>query len=184
MLISVASQDNPEVDNLRFMLDKTALEEFAIFSDFSILTNQDYLDQRESVQGWHLEQGLVNDLKTILRLGHMPVEWSSIPGACLTLDVADATENYRYQLRAECHERRMPLNAPSKILIWRFEEYFGTDDDRGICYLDSMAGGDMIIGRTIPHGQWNRSAIHVFDLADNNNPDFDFIREMLNWCRR
>lgn len=81
MLISVASQDNPEVDNLRFMLDKTALEEFAIFSDFRILTNQDYLDQRESVQGWHLEQGLVNDLKTILRLGHMPVEWSSIPGA-------------------------------------------------------------------------------------------------------
>lgn len=189
MLISIDSQDNPKDDYLRFGLDKTTLEEFAIFSDFRILINQDYLDQRESTRDWHLEQGLVNDIKTILRLGHIPVEWPSIPKACLNLAVADTTGNFRYQLCAECHDGNdesinISLNAPSNVLIWRIEEYYGTDDDRGICHLDSMDGGDVITGRKIPYGQWNRAAIRVFDLAYDNNPDFDFVREMLNWCRR
>ena len=184
MLISVASQDIPEVDSLCFMLDKNTLEEFAIFSDFSIRTNQDYLDQRKSTRNWHLEQGLVNDLKTILRLGHAPIEWPSIPGAFLILDVADTTETYRYhlgmyQLGVECHEGGESIN-----ITWCIEEYYGTDDDRSVCYLDSMDGNEEITGLKIPYGQWNHAAIHVFDLADDKNPDFDFVREMLNWCRR
>ena len=170
------------------MLDKTALEEYAIFSEFRILTNHAYLSQRESMRGWNLEHGLVNDLKTILRLGYVPVELPAIPDAYLNLTVADITENYRYQLSAECHDGNEIINispiVPSDGSHWRIEETYMTDDDKSICHLDSMYGGDVIAGRETPYGQWNRAAIHVFDLVSDKNPDFDFVREMFSWCRR
>ena len=74
MLIPVENPHYEQESLLCFMLDKTDLKEFVIFSEFRILTNHAYLNQRESMRGWNLEQGLVNDLKTILRLGHVPVE--------------------------------------------------------------------------------------------------------------
>ena len=188
MLVSVENPNHEQDGLLRFMLDRTALEKFAIFSDFRIITNQAYIGQRKSTPGWNLEQGLVNDIKTILRLGHVPVEWPSIPIACLNLAVADTTGNYRYQLSAECHDGNESISMSSSVLsngsLWRIEENYMTDDDRGVCHLDSMDGGDVITGHHPPYGQWNRAAIHVFDFVSDKNPDFDFVREIFNWCRR
>ena len=65
MLITVENPNHEQDGLLLFMLDRTALEKFGIFADFRIITNQAYIGQRKSTPSWNLEQGLVNDLKTI-----------------------------------------------------------------------------------------------------------------------